>query len=55
VGICRLDSSGLGYEPVACSFENGNESLGSIKDDAFLEWRSDYYLLKRGFSTDLIS
>jgi len=34
---CRLDSSDSGYEPVAGSYENGNESSGSIKGEEFLD------------------
>jgi hypothetical protein len=33
--------------PVAGSWEYGNEPLGSIKGEEFLEYLSDYKLLKK--------
>jgi hypothetical protein len=43
---CGLDSTGAGYGPVAGSCEYGNEPSGSIKGGEFLDWLSDYELLK---------
>jgi hypothetical protein len=34
---CGLDSSGSGQGPVAGSCEHGNEPLGSIKGEEFLQ------------------
>jgi hypothetical protein len=41
VGRCELDSSGLGYEPVAGSCEYGYEPLGSIKGGEFDDYMTD--------------
>jgi hypothetical protein len=35
MGVCGLDSSGLGQEPMAASCEYSNESLDSIKLEFF--------------------
>jgi hypothetical protein len=46
VGKCGLDSSGTGCGPVAGSCEHDNEPSGSIKAEEFLDYLSDYYLVK---------
>jgi hypothetical protein len=38
----ELHSSGSGWELVAPSREHGDESLGSIKEEKYLEQLSDY-------------
>jgi hypothetical protein len=47
LGLRRLDASGSGYGPVACSCEHGNEPSGSINGGEFLEEVSDYYILNK--------
>jgi hypothetical protein len=37
-GGCGLDSSGLGWGPVAGCFENGNELLSATKSWEFIAW-----------------
>jgi hypothetical protein len=37
---CEVDSSGLGYGPVAGSYEHGNECSGSIKGRELLHQRA---------------
>lgn len=39
---CGLDSSGLGYVPVAISCDHSNEPSDSIQDEKFLECLSYY-------------
>jgi hypothetical protein len=46
VGGCGLDSSGLGYGPVAGSCEHSTEPSGSIIGWEFLHYLSDYYVLE---------
>jgi hypothetical protein len=41
-----MDTTGSGQGPVVDPCEHSNESSGSIKDGDFLDWLSDYYLLK---------
>jgi hypothetical protein len=41
-----LDSSGSGQRPAEGSYKYGNEPLGSIKYLEFLEWFSNWRLLK---------
>jgi hypothetical protein len=45
-----LDLSGSGQRPVAGSSKHGNELLGSIKRGEFLDYRSNYQLLKKNFA-----
>jgi hypothetical protein len=52
VGRCGLDSSGSGYEPVASSYEYGDEPSGSIKCREFLDYLSDYQLLNSLINED---
>jgi len=42
VGSYGLDASGSGQGPVACSFEYGNETSGSLKDVEFVDQLSDF-------------
>jgi hypothetical protein len=42
---CELDSFGLGYGPVAGSYEHGNESSSSIKGKLLPHQLRDYCLL----------
>jgi hypothetical protein len=42
-----MDASGLRQGPVTGSREHGNESLGSIKGGEFLDYLSNYLLLKK--------
>jgi hypothetical protein len=37
VGICGLDSSGSGWQPVANSCEHDNEFSGSVNGGEFLD------------------
>jgi hypothetical protein len=46
VGSCGLDACGSGYGPVAGSCEHGNDISGSLRGGEFLEYLSDYQLLK---------
>jgi hypothetical protein len=41
VGICGLDASGSGSDPVMCSCEHGNEPSDSIKGRVFLDYLND--------------
>jgi hypothetical protein len=45
-GEYELDSSGSGQRPVAGSCEHRIETSGSIKGGEFLDYLSDYQLLK---------
>jgi hypothetical protein len=47
---CDLDLSGSGYGPAAGSCEHGNEHSRSIKGGEFLDYLSDYWLLKKTFA-----
>lgn len=47
VSWCRMDSDASGYGPVACSCEDDNEPLGSIKDWQFLDKLENNPLLKK--------
>jgi hypothetical protein len=49
MGACGLDSSGSRKTLVAGSCEHGNKPSGSLKCWEFLDWRSNCWLLKRGF------
>jgi len=49
VGRCGLGPSGSGYGPAAGPCEYGNECSGSIKGEKFLDFLSDYWLLKKNF------
>jgi hypothetical protein len=42
-----MDSDASGYGPVACSCEDDNEPLGSIKDWQFLDKLENNPLLKK--------
>jgi len=42
VGVCGLNSSRPGEEPVAGPSEHGYERLGSIKGEEFLDYLSDH-------------
>jgi hypothetical protein len=46
VGRCGVDSSGSGEGPLADCCEHGNETSGSIKGGEFLDYLSDYQLLR---------
>lgn len=44
---CGMDSTGLAYEPVAESFEIGNDPSGVTRDGGFPEQQlSEYWLFK---------
>jgi hypothetical protein len=47
MGWYVLDSFGSGYGPVEGYCEHGSEPLGSIKYFKFLEYLSDWFLLKK--------
>jgi hypothetical protein len=44
---CGLDSSDSGQRPLVVFCEHGNKSSGSIKFREFLDYLSDYQLLKK--------
>jgi hypothetical protein len=44
---CGLVASGLGQGPVAGCCEHGNELSGSIKGGEFIDYLSDFWLLKK--------
>jgi len=45
----RLDLAGLGEHPAMGSCEHDHESLNIYKTDEFIDYMSDYELLKKGF------
>jgi hypothetical protein len=47
VGSCGLDASGSIHGPVADCCEHGNEPSGSIKGRKFLDYLTEYSLLKK--------
>jgi len=46
----RLDASGSGWGPVAGPFEYDNEPSGSIRNGEFLNYLSEYQLLKNNLA-----
>jgi hypothetical protein len=47
VGRCAVDASGSGYGPVVGPCKHGNEPPGSVEGSKFLNYVSDYQLLKK--------
>jgi hypothetical protein len=47
VGRCRLDESGSGWGPAAGCSEHGDEPSCSIQDGEFLDYASEYTLVKK--------
>jgi hypothetical protein len=45
--MCGLEAFGLGLEPVMSPCEHSNEPFGPISGREFLDWLSDYQLLKK--------
>jgi hypothetical protein len=45
--MCELDASDSGYGPVVDTCDHGNEPVGSIKGREFLDYLSEYLLLKK--------
>ena len=48
-GKCGQDSSCSGQSPEVGSYENGNETSGSIKGEGCVEWFKNYWVLKDSF------
>jgi hypothetical protein len=47
---CELDSTGSGYEPVACFCEHVNGLTSSLRCGKFLNQLSHYHLLRKDYS-----
>jgi hypothetical protein len=51
---CVFDTVGSRQNPVAGRCERGNKSLGSVKDEVFLDQMSDSQLLKKTLLHEVI-